>query len=721
MPTRLVETLQRFARGDATLGDLGEALRETETVTLVVAPAEARRFVQDLDAAVKEKGIGNVKVGDTETPRVAGATTPDGFVPRLFTDVATAREWATAGGLLEPGELMMTNECAPSTLLVESVNGRYGGWVIDEGAEHAVTLDAPSVRRLYALLALEDFARLPVLHLVGLGGRFTERLADGQVQALVFDSERTASIGIEKLAARVPGVAAEARPVHDVLTRLLAAGVSRLNVNVGFTTERFYLRDDLTRMLAVLGAADPALQSLPGGDVAAAAARASIPDDLVAWARRYPAQPMVPPPGRSDADAERVFGAFRARLAKETVSIFEYVRVFGHDVDLYVQPNPVPTQGLTWPQRFDNPIKKGTTTLSTFTREETMRAHVREQPPAHRAYLRLSGVEIMRWAWAAATSPDFVQVDGYSGTAGAFEIPIELALQFLYPLYRGVEQLESVPSVGLARVTALPGAHGLRPEVARALLTGWKHVLGAKARAGGAPSVVEHAGGRWLPAFTTDDQFFDYGRANRAFDGVPVRADAQPPFGRWLAAAREADGVVLDPGAPRPLLLDHATLLALDLWARDGRQPRAADLVKAAAALLGDGTLTPRAAARAVADWPVWYLALQQTPDGSVTGTRMRQVDAVPVFATEASCRAFVDAQVRDGLAKGEWRAIAVPHRWRVSVFHQAVFSHADGAWLEPAPDGSGGLHVSGAMLDAAVERLHEQLTPRVPGFVAAA
>jgi len=270
-------------------------------------------------------------------------------------------------------------------------------------------------------------------------------------------------------------------------------------------------------------------------------------------------------------------------------------------------------------------------------------------------------------------------------------------------------------------VTSLPGAHGLRPEVARALLSGFKHLLGAKARAGDTPPLVEHDGGRWLPAFTTDDQFFDYGRRNRAFDGVPVRADAQAPFGRRLAAVRDVDGVVLDPAAAHPLTLDHTTLLALDLWSRDGRQPRAADLVTGAAARLADGTLTPRAAARAVADWPRWFIAVQRTANGGFMGLRMQQVDALPVFPNELSCREFVGFHTLAGIVKGEWEPVPISHRWQSSVFHQNAAVYADGVWLAPDADGSKGFHVHGALLDAAIERLHEQLTPRVPGFIAAA
>jgi hypothetical protein len=542
---------------------------------------------------------------------------------------------------------------------------------------------------------------------------------NGGVEALVFDSERTASIGVEKLVARVPGVLAPPRPTREVLTRLLAAGVTRLNVNSGFTTERWYGRAELARMLALVGEPERVAAPAPASEVATVPRRSTAADAL-AWLRRHPARPMLPPPGRSDADAERAFGALRTRLDKQAVSIHEYVRLLAHDVDFYVQANPAPREGLRWPQRFETRRDGASSALHAYTREATMVAQVSTEAPELRGYLRLAGVELMRWAWASPLPADVVYVDGYPGTAGALSLPLDIALQFLYPLFREVESIESVPSVGLARVSALPGAHALRPEAARALLTGWKHVLDVKARAADAPACVEHDGGRWLPAFTTDEQFFDYGRKHRAFDGVPARAEAQAPFGRWLAAVREADGVVLDPGAPRPLTLDHTTLLALDVWSREGRQPRATDLVAAAARHLADGVITARQAGRAVADWPRWYVAAQQSTDG-VAGIRMREADALPLFATANSCMAFVDHHRRAGIVKGEWKAVPIPHRWRVSVFHEATDAYADGAWLEPAADGTGGFHVHGAMLEAAVERLHEMLTPRVPGFVASA
>jgi hypothetical protein len=730
-----------MARGEATLTDLADALRGTSHLVLAIPPAEGARFFQDLDAAVKEKGIGNVRTSDTENPRVVGTTGKDGFVPRVFTSEDVAMEYATARGLIEPGELLMSNHRDAKGYVIDSLNEQYGGWVIDEGTEHAATLDAPALRRLYALLTLEDFARLPVVHLVGHQGRFVERLPDGEVQALVFDSERTATIGIQKLRQRVPGVAAQQFPLPPLLTRVLGAGVTRLMVNNGFTTERWYASDDLGKMVALLGGdagaaagqaalaeagtvaaatPDPALQRPPGGDVAGTG-RQPVAGDLLAWARRYPTRPMVPPPGRADAESQRVFTALREHVQKQAISIPEYVRLLAYDVDFYVQPLPKPLGGLLWPQPYQDPDDREKSFVHTYTREATMREAVRNEPPEMRAYHRLSGIELMRWVWATPKNAAAeIYIDAYKGTPGYLKVPSRWALSFIYPLFADVESLESVPSVGLARVTGLAGARALHAEVARALLQAWKHLLGTKARAAGAPVPVEHDGGRWLPAFTTGDQFFAYRAKNRGFDGVPVHADSLPPFGRWLAAARDCDGVVLDPGAPRPLALDHTDLLALDLWSRDSRQPRAADLVRAAAQRLADGAIAPRTAARVVADWPAWYVGVQRTETGANI-LRVPQADALPVFASERTLASFVGFHTKAGSLKGSWEALPVLHRWTFSVFHEGVESYADGAWFEPAADATGGLHVHGDMLQAALERVHERLTPRVPGFVAGA
>jgi hypothetical protein len=323
----------------------------------------------------------------------------------------------------------------------------------------------------------------------------------------------------------------------------------------------------------------------------------------------------------------------------------------------------------------------------------------------------------MRWLWAAPKAADDVYINAYEGSGGHLRVPGTWALSTIYPHYLDIDSLDEVPAVPLPRLTALPGARGLHAEVAKALVHGWKHLLGTRRRDGGAVRPLERDGGRWLPVFTTDDQFFAFGSADRSFDGLPVRADANPPFGRWLGAAQECDGVVVDPAAPRPLMLDHTDLFLLELWSRLGVQPRGPVLARALAVLRGDNLITPRVAARIVADWPEWYIGVQRSDTG-VSILAMPDREALPIFPTADAVGEFVARQRAAGRVAGAWEAIGLVHRWTASVFEHVGDSYRDGACIAPAPDGGGGLALDHGMLDAVMQRLHERLTPRVPGFV---
>jgi hypothetical protein len=467
-------------------------------------------------------------------------------------------------------------------------------------------------------------------------------------------------------------------------------------------------------------AGDPALEAT-GGDLAAGAPASPAAGEAAARARRYPVPAMVPPPGRADDGSQQAFKVLWERVQKDRITIWEYVRLLAHDLDLYVQLLARPARGATWPQPFRDAKEPEKSLLHTYTREDRMRAAMAGDPPEERRFQRLAGVELMRWLWAAPKTVDDVYVNAYKGSEGFLRVPARWALSVIYPHYLDVESLDAVPAPPLPRLAALPGAgSGLHAEIVKALVQGWKHLLGTKARDGGPARPVERAGGRWLPAFTTDDQFFALGSADRSFDALPVRADAQPPFGRWLAAARDCDGIVLDPAAPRPLTLDHTDLLLLDLWSRLGVQPRGPELAKTVAGLSAEGAITPGVAARIVADWPEWYVGVQRS-EAAVAVLTMPDRDALPIFASPDAVGAYVAHHRTAGRLRGSWEAVGVVHRWAFSVFDQVRESYRDGACIAPAADGSGGLAVDAAMLEAAMQRLHERLTPRVPGFVAEA
>jgi hypothetical protein len=519
-------------------------------------------------------------------------------------------------------------------------------------------------------------------------------------------------------------VVQESAPL-PLLTTLLGQGITRLFVNPGFTTVRWYAREELERMVALLGGnvaatapatGDPALHTAAGGDLARGAAAPA--GGAAARARRYAVPPMIPPPGRADEASHQVARALSERAQKEQVPIWEYVRLLGGDLDLYVQLLPGPVDGTTWPQRFKDTKDADRSVLYAYTREDRMRAAMAKDPPDEQRFQRLAGVELMRWLWAAPKPADEVYINAYKGSDAFLPVPGRWALSIVYPHYLDVDRLEAVPTVPLPRLAALPGVRGLQAEVVKAMVQGWKHLLGTRRRDGGAVQPVERDGGRWLPVFTTDEQFFAFGSTDRSFDGVPVRADRQPPFGRWLGATQDCDGIVVDPAAPRPLTLDHTDLLLLELWSRVGSQPRGPELAKAVALLRADDLITPRVAARIVADWPEWYVGIQRK-ESEVAVLALPDRETLPIFPTADALGAFVAHHRTAGRLSGSWEAMGLVHRWTGSVFEHVGESYRGGACIAPAADGSGGLALDAAMLDAVMQRLHERLTPRVPGFVA--
>ncbi len=174
----------------------------------------------------------------------------------------------------------------------------------------------------------------------------------------------------------------------------------------------------------------------------------------------------------------------------------------------------------------------------------------------------------------------------------------------------------------------------------------------------------------------------------------------------------------MDPAGSAPLPLDHTDLIGLELWFRMSSQPRGGDFAAAAAQRLTAGTLSPRNAARVVADWPQYYTGIQPTETGANVVT-MPNRDILPIFTTPENAEVFTSFYRAAGILEGEWQTVPLPHKWTHSAFLQAQRHHEDGAWIDPKPgEEPGGLPVPQAMLEDALERIDEQLKPRVPGFV---
>lgn len=687
-----LETLARFGRGEATLDALAAALEEVEGLVVLSAPEEMSRYVH------------------------------------VFTDADLARSRAEARGLVGPDDVLAHRHVAAGRCAFECLSGDISGMVIDEGSEREVALDRGQVSRLYALLGLEDFAALPVLHLVVREGTPALARPDGdRAEAYVYTMERMAAVGVVALQGSFPGATISEWRTRELLAELLLAGVTRLVVDAGLPTARWYEAEELSRMLRHAG----------GPDLTATAA-GTCTCGASSKATRGPSLLPVPPPGRDDAASRAALQDLRRSVVEETVTLWAYGERVAFDLDLYLPVAAERVEGLLWPRIAPHPFEEGARVVPAFSEER--RAREAWGPDG---YVHLSGIEAFRWAWACPAGIDALLVDAHEGSETMTPFPVAICLGFLYPQLLEIPDLEEVDGVDLTRIGALPGARGLKPEVVRALVRRWKSLLAARSADGEDPPLVEHAGRRYLPAFTGPDAFFDH--ASRCpVDLRPVPAGSEAPFGTWLAGAAELDGVLLDPASEAPLPLDHTDLLVLERWCREGARPRGIDVVSQATRLLEAGRIGPLVAARIAADWPRYYAGVRCSAEG-VGLVTVPGRDCCAVFTDKHYAAFYLEACRQMGWIPGEVALEPVTHRWRSSVFDRAAGLFGEGVWIDPLPfDGdpaeglaalqravgdevrlpepdepvTRGLHLSGSMLEAALERIDEALAPRVPGFV---
>jgi len=282
----------------------------------------------------------------------------------------------------------------------------------------------------------------------------------------------------------------------------------------------------------------------------------------------------------------------------------------------------------------------------------------------------------------------------------------------LRPLGHAIGDLRQVPVVGLDRVGRLPGARGHKPEVVRALVLGWRNLVGFKER-----RTVEHGGRAWIPIASSMDAFF----AALPRDAGRVASDPagkEPPFARWLAQAAGCDGLLLDAGTPGPVPLEPTDLIALDRWAaHPERQPTTGEIVGEVARLLQAGVLTPVQAGRIAADLPDGWIAMRERPP-QVELMMFPDTDALLVFTSEAAAGAYLSRVAALFPDTADFRPASVRSAWTYHPLVTALASYTE-AWIDPDdPLTGGGLRLSNEALRAGVARLDETLRPRVPGFV---
>jgi hypothetical protein len=701
-----IDVLRAVSRGEQDLDALAAALGSLPPMVLPMPPADAAAFLQGLPGD-PNLATGSVKFADLPRPEPRGVRGATGaLVPWVFTSHDAAGAWLRQQQLVTGDEtwLSMTR---PWPAGVQDFLARgYDGAILDEGTDRRITLDRAALARLHALLTLPAFIDLPTLRVVALDGHLHRQPGpDGQGWlTFVFDSAEAAALGASRMAP--PGTATMSTPeigTLELLRKMQAAGVDRLVVNPATATERTYGARDMALMLDRLAGR----VEVPV-DVAAAAA---VPA-LLARARAGSAPPAVPAIGRAEDAAHAFWLALHGELKADPAARWSLVERVAFEMDLHLEVDPEPADGLRWPAFYHMKAGRPTTAFA-FTGAARARDYVTRAAKG-REVLALAGIEAIRWLVSAPGKIHTLVIDA-TEEVGGHDLAVASLAGALLPVGYAIPDLRQVPAVGLDRVGRLPGARGLKPEAVRALVLGWRNLVGFKER-----RTVEHAGRSWIPIASSLDAFFA-ALPREAGRVAPDPAGKEPPFARWLAQAAGCAGLLLDSAGPAPIALEPTDLVALDRWAaHPDRQPTTAEIVAEVARLLQAGTLTPVQAGRVAADLPEGWIAVHERPP-QVELMMFPDTDALLVFTSEAAARTYLGRLAQRYPDTADFQPASVRCGWTFHPLVTALQSYTE-AWIDPTdPRAGGGLRLSGEALRAGVARLDETLRPRVPGFIAEA
>ena len=677
MSNALVAVLARASRGQASFTELAAALNAHDTLWGIPSAQQ----VNELLAAANDPGA-------RATGPIAfnGIRTAEGeFGGLLFTDDDRAAAYGRSNGLADAEGGVPVASVPPLDGVVRCLVHGWDGLVLDAGTDHAVSLELSSVKRLYASMTRDALARRPELHAVYHQERLLVMSEGDERYAFVYEDSETAAAGVAR---QGHGVTAVARPTGALLEELRGSGMTRLLVDPKSPLQRGYDRNDLEAMIV------------------AARGGAANATGAVLRARVHPPVPMVAPRGARDTDGRAALHALRASIKSGARPGWQLMEALAFEHDVHVPLDPRLDDGLLWPQV----IGEGeNTAVGAWTSAELATFMLSTNGPDFRRFEHLAGIEALRWIYAAPRRPRKIYVDLTIDAKDTQVVDAHDALLVFFPLLLNVYDLNGIPRVGLGKLGALPGARGLKAEVARALVQGARTLVSLAGPNGAPPAPVAHGAGRYLPAFTDADQFFAFTSRGPA-GAKPQRSASGSPFAEWLSATVDVDGVLLDPAGPAPLVLSHADLLVLALWS-EGRQPRGADLMGTLASLQAMNELPGRLVGRIAAEWPALYVLCPRGDRNKLLAPRGRMAGAI--FTSLEAAQKFVEA----GCCAEPAEAGGFFPRWAHSPFERLLLERRE-AWVDPDL-ADGGLRLDEAALVAAVEVLNERLQPRVPWFEA--
>lgn len=483
-----------------------------------------------------------------------------------------------------------------------------------------------------------------------------------------------------------------------------------------------------------------------GGDRSPTSALTPPPHalNLAERVRKSPDLGTTPPPDVAAGECGRMLQELRELWAQDRIPPWELLDTLAYRMAFHVPVRPEPVQGLRWPLVARHPQNQEKPAIWIFTDPDQAReamAGLSEDVET----VRLSGLEALRWIWAAPSRIEEIIIDLYPGSPGPFSLPDVWALSVFYPHFLDYSNLDQVERVPLGRLGELPGARGTKAECVRALVQQWKELVALRSAEDGPVEPVSHGQRRFRPIFSAPDRYFDFdsARPDRSGTPVPMKDRDEAPFREWLLQSKDCDGVILDPGSAHPLPLDHTDLAFLALWTGMGRRPDGTDLAVGVASARDD--LGPRICGRIVADWPRYYWALQ--PGEGEEGPQAMTLpdrDACPAFTSEEKIQRFLGRVREWDMVPEGMQPLMYLTGWAFNVFQEMRTRYREGGWIDPraldiarelgeageaaaellgpsdrdALDGEG-LEVSPEMVRSALARIEWRLQPRVPDFLA--
>jgi hypothetical protein len=586
-----------------------------------------------------------------------------------------------------------------------------------------------------ALSALADFCLLPTpeeLHrrLESAGDPATEktepvlgaqpplgRSEDGGRLVYLFSSPASAQEALE--AGALPGVdeivVLDRRPVREVLERWKSEPETLgVEIDPGSPHALRLTAADLERLCERLARGRSAAAPTPAPALVKAApvklpARPAV--------HTLPPWPLTGQPAA--ASRERITRWIRANQSRalSDMRTWLFLESVAFEMDFFVPVERDRAAGFSWPQCRPHARNPDRTVVHLYTSEGGIEAALRELPSEQRRHVRVSGLEALRWITALPTRADLVCFDDFPGSKERYEMPRAWAALPLFPLAYPIATLEEIEAPPLSELAGLPGARGTHPKVLRALSAESARLL-TLVDASGTPALVSTEQGRAVAAFSDAERWQEF-RARRELEPAlrPVAAGGVPPFVRWLGAAADAQGVVLDPGTRGELWLDHAALVAIAAWTILPTHPLSADHYLAALLTArNQSALSESVQGRMLAACPYWYQPVVHGESGPRPLRDPFSGDQ-PLFGDEGLAREWLEMLESVSALPESAGVIRLLPRWKASPFDGALERRVSLA-IQPTELGTCEFRIGTVGQTTAAIALDHVLQPRVPDFL---